>query len=172
MNTKVDGPVVIEIPEAVPGASFYGTIEDAWFLPLVDVGFQGKGGKYLLLPPGHTEPVPPGYTVLTPRTYNSMTLLRSIVASNSPEDVAAANALVEKVRIYPLSAAENPPAQRLIDMTDILYSGLVTYDWRYYESLARTLDEEPVQEADAQMLGMLRAVGIRRGQPFDPDVAT
>ena len=27
-NTKQDGPVVVELPPAVPGASFYGTIED------------------------------------------------------------------------------------------------------------------------------------------------
>jgi hypothetical protein len=30
INTKQDGPVVVELPPAVPGASFYGTIEDAW----------------------------------------------------------------------------------------------------------------------------------------------
>jgi hypothetical protein len=29
INTKQDGPVVVELPPAVPGASFYGTIEDA-----------------------------------------------------------------------------------------------------------------------------------------------
>jgi hypothetical protein len=43
-NTKRDGPVVVEVPPAVPGASFYGTIEDAWYVPLVDIGFEGKGG--------------------------------------------------------------------------------------------------------------------------------
>jgi hypothetical protein len=31
INTKKDGPVVVDLPEAVPGASFYGTIEDAWY---------------------------------------------------------------------------------------------------------------------------------------------
>jgi hypothetical protein len=28
INTRLDGPVVVEIPPAVTGASFYGTIED------------------------------------------------------------------------------------------------------------------------------------------------
>jgi hypothetical protein len=50
-NTRQDGPVAVELPPAVPGASFYGTIEDAWYVPLVDIGFEGKGGKYLVLPP-------------------------------------------------------------------------------------------------------------------------
>ena len=34
INTRQDGPVVVDIPPAVTGASFYGTIEDAWYVPL------------------------------------------------------------------------------------------------------------------------------------------
>src|ERR1035441_9613875 len=55
---KQDGPVVVEVPPAVPGASFFGTIEDAWYVALVDIGFEGKGGKYLVLPPDYTGDVP------------------------------------------------------------------------------------------------------------------
>ena len=61
INTRQDGPVVVELPPAVPGASFYGTIEDAWYVPLVDIGFEGKGGKYLVLPPDFKGDVPDGY---------------------------------------------------------------------------------------------------------------
>jgi hypothetical protein len=32
-NSKEDGPVVLELPAGVDGASFFGTITDAWFLP-------------------------------------------------------------------------------------------------------------------------------------------
>ncbi len=42
--------MVVEVPPAVPGASFFGTIEDAWYVALVDIGFEGKVGKYLVLP--------------------------------------------------------------------------------------------------------------------------
>jgi hypothetical protein len=45
-NTRDDGPVVVELPAAAAGASFYGTILDAWQVPLTDIGFEGKGGKY------------------------------------------------------------------------------------------------------------------------------
>ena len=89
INTKQDGPVVVELPPAVPGASFYGTIEDAWYEPLTDIGFEGKGGKYLVLPPDYKGKVPDGYTVVRPATYNTMTLLRSILASESEKDVQA-----------------------------------------------------------------------------------
>jgi hypothetical protein len=60
INTQQDGPVVVELPPAVPGASFYGTIEDAWYVALVDIGFEG--GKYLVLPPDFEGEVPSGYT--------------------------------------------------------------------------------------------------------------
>ena len=138
-NTKREGPVVLELPPAVPGASFYGTIEDAWYVPLVDIGFDGKGGKYLVLPPDYTGDVPAGYIVVRPKTYNTMTLLRSILASLSPDDFRAGNALVQQVKICPLSKAANPPTQRLLDMTDVMYNGLIPYDETFFSSLGASL---------------------------------
>ena len=172
INTRQDGPVVVELPPAVPGASFYGTIEDAWYVPLVDIGFEGKGGKYLVLPPDFKGDVPDGYTPVRPATYNTMTLLRSILASYSEKDVQAGNELVKQVKIYPLSKAANPPAQRLLDMTDVMYNGLVKYDETFFTSLARMLNEETVQPRDLEMMGMLLPLGIERGKEFKPDAAT
>jgi hypothetical protein len=74
----------------------------------------GKGGKYLLLPPGSKEPVPTGYIPIRFETYNAYSFLRAIPATSSPEDVAKALDLVKKVRIYKLSEASNPPEQRYI----------------------------------------------------------
>jgi hypothetical protein len=77
-NTRNDGPVVLELPGAIEGAGFFGTITDAWFVPLVDIGSQGedngKGGKYLVLPPDYKGEVPSGYIPVRPRTYNTYTL--------------------------------------------------------------------------------------------------
>ena len=168
INTRQDGPVVVELPPAVPGASFYGTIEDAWYVPLVDIGFEGKGGKYLVLPPDFKGDVPDGYTPVRPATYNTMTLLRSILASLSEKDEQAGNELVKQVKIYPLSKAANPPAQRLLDMTDVMYNGLVKYDETFFTSLARTLNEETVQPRDLQMMGMLLPLGIERARSSNP----
>src|SRR6266481_10164858 len=123
INTRQDGPVVVDIPPAVTGASFYGTIEDAWYVPLIDLGFEGKGGKYLVLPPDFKGDVPEGYIAVRPKTYNTMTLLRSILASLSEADVKAGDGLVQQVKIYPLSQAASPPPQRLLDMTDVMYNG-------------------------------------------------
>ena len=84
----------------------------------------------------------------------------------------AGNELVRQVKIYPLSKAANPPAQRLLDMTDVLYDGLVKYDETFFTSLARMLNEEPVQPRDLQIMGMLLPLGIEKGKEFKPDAAT
>ncbi len=172
INTRQDGPVVVEIPPARKGASFYGTIEDAWYVPLIDLGFEGKGGKYLVLPPDYRGAVPAGYTAVRPKTYNTMTLLRSILASLSETDERVGNELVQMVRIYPLSKAASPPAQRLLDMTDVVYNGLITYDETFFISLARVLTEETIQARDLQMMGMLLPLGIERNKEFKPDADT
>jgi hypothetical protein len=172
INTKQDGPVVVELPPAVTGASFYGTIEDAWYVPLVDIGFEGKGGKYLVLPPDYTGVVPAGYIEVRPKTHNTMTLLRSILSSMSETDVRAGNELVKQVRVYPLSKAGNPPPQRLLDMTEVRYNGLLKYDESFYTSLSRVLNEETVQPSDLQMMGMLLPLGIEKGKDFKPDAST
>ena len=60
VNTAEAGPMVIEIPPADEG-SITGSIMDCWQTPLEDVGpagvDKGKGGKYLILPPGYSGAV-------------------------------------------------------------------------------------------------------------------
>ena len=51
------GPLVVEVPPKV-----LGLIDDFWYRWVADVGItgadKGKGGKYLILPPGYKGPVP------------------------------------------------------------------------------------------------------------------
>ena len=110
-NTKDDGPIVLDLPAAAAGAQLLGTIMDSWQVPLVDVGVDGKGGKYLILPPAYTGEVPAGYIPLRPKTYGSYMLIRSILASRSDADARAADALVRQIKIYPLSKAASPPGR-------------------------------------------------------------
>jgi hypothetical protein len=168
INTQQSGPVVVELPAANESGSFYGTFENAWQVPILDIGLGGSGGKYLVVPPDYTETVPSGYTVVRPETYNTLLPPRSIVNSNSDADIAAADALVKQIKIYPLSAAGSPSPQRFIDMTDTLYSGLIKYDSTFYASLARMVNEEPARLGDLQMLGMLMPLGVAKGIEFKP----
>lgn len=62
------GPLVVEIPPEVLGG-----INDFWYRWVADVGItgedRGKGGKYLVLPPGYKGEIPAGYTVIKPSTF-------------------------------------------------------------------------------------------------------
>jgi hypothetical protein len=92
-DTKEVGPIVVEIPPA-EGGIINGTLMDAWQNPLEDLGpagvDKGKGGKYLKLPPGYDKPIPAGYIALKSLTYKGYGLIRSILKSGSPEDIAKA----------------------------------------------------------------------------------
>jgi hypothetical protein len=65
-----NGPLVIESPPNV-----LGIIDDFWFHYVAGVGNagpdKGKGGKFLLLPPGYTGEVPEGYFVFRSKTYGA-----------------------------------------------------------------------------------------------------
>jgi hypothetical protein len=89
-----------------------GTVADAWQIPLTDVGNEGIGGKYLILPPDYKGESPVGYIPLHPKTCNTFTIIRSILASSSAEDEQRGDALVKQIKIYPLAKADNPPAER------------------------------------------------------------
>jgi hypothetical protein len=157
-NTK-DEPVVLEFPAAI-GAGLFGTLLDAWQTPLVDVGpkgeDEGKGGKYLLLPPDFKGEVPAGYIPVRAATYNGYALFRAIPATQSEVDVAKAIALMKQLRLYPLAKATDPPEQRFIDIAGKPFDGIVSCDESFFVRLARMLSEESVQQRDLVMMGQLR----------------
>src|SRR5262249_350100 len=76
-----NGPVVLEIPPRERDSWITGSIDDSWQNALEDVGpagvDKGKGGKYLITPPGYDEKAPPGYIVLPSDTYQGFVILRS-----------------------------------------------------------------------------------------------
>jgi len=174
-NTAIDGPVVFELPPGSGGASFLGNFCDAWWEPLTDVGIsgedKGKGGKYLVLPADYKGKVPTGYIPVRTRTSNYFMGLRSILESPSETNVRTGNGLVNRIKAYPLSKAGTPPQQRFIDMTDVMYEALPHYDESFYPSLSRMLNEEPVQERDKVMMGLLLSLGIEKGKEFKPTPA-
>jgi len=175
VNTKEVGPVVLEIPPADEG-SITGSIDDCWQTAIEDVGpaglDKGKGGKYLILPPGYRELIPPGYFALQSYTYQGYALLRSIIKSNSDEGIADAVAYGKRIRLYPLSQAANPSATQFVDAVDLVYDANLPWDLRFFQSLDRKVQTEPWLERDKVMIDQLRSIGIEKGKPFDPDERT
>ena len=102
-------PVVLEVPPTV-----LGVVDDAYFRFVTDISFtgpdQGKGAKYLFVPPGYTgTPPADGYVVTKTPTYMNLIIFRAFVRN---DDIPAAVKHVEDTaRVYPLSAAANPPTR-------------------------------------------------------------
>ncbi len=178
-NTKDAGPMVLEIPPASEGAdsaSITGSIDDAWQEALEDVGpagvDKGKGGKYLILPPGYKEKAPDGYIALPSQTYTGFALLRSNIKSGSDADIAKAVAYGKRVKFYPLSQASNPPETKFVDAIDVVFDSTIPYDLRFFQTLDRFVQREPWLERDKVMIDQLKTIGIEKGRPFNPDANT
>jgi len=176
INTKDVGPMVLEIPPADNGV-FNGSVMNYWQAAIEDVGpggvDKGKGGKYLILPPGFDkEKVPRGYIPMPCETYQGYALLRSVLASGSDVDVVKAVTYSKRVTLYPLSQADNPPPTIFVDASDVVFDSTIPYDLRFFESLHQVLQIEPWLERDKAMIDPLKTIGIERGKPFNPDAKT
>ncbi len=173
-NVK-DGPVVIDIPPA-EGGSIAGNIVNIWQMPLEDAGPEGadkgKGGKYLILPPGHSGTPPDGYIVLPSDTFSGFALLRSNLASHGDADIAKSVAYGKRIRIYPLALAANPPATNFSDAYDVLFDSTIRYDASFFANLDRIVQAEPWLDRDRVMIDQLRSIGIQKGKSFKPDAKT
>lgn len=174
-NTKDVGPVVLEIPPADNG-SITGSVDDCWQTAIEDVGpagvDKGKGGKYLILPPGYKDQVPAGYIPMQSETYQTYALLRSNFQSTSEGDIAKAVAYGRRIKVYPLSRAAHPPDTQFIDAIDVVFDATIPYDVRFFESLSRIVQIEPWLQRDRAMIDLLKSIGIEKGKPFNPDAAT
>ena len=167
LDLERSGPTVVEIP---PGCG-PGTVNDAWFRFVVDMGGpgldRGEGGNYLILPPGHEGDTPDGYfTVMSP-SYVNWVALRGFLVDGSPD--AATAMFKDGLRVYPLAQAEDPPTMEFISGTGRSVNTIHANDAGIYEELHAVIDREPVDLIDPETRGLLASIGIRRGRPFDPD---
>jgi hypothetical protein len=165
LNTK-DGPMVIEVPPHV-----LGMIDDAWERYVTDVGNagpdRGKGGKYLLLPPGYKGDVPQGYFVTQSPTYGNFVWLRGFIKNG---DLGATVENMKKYfRIYPLAMAANPPQMNFVNMSGQYFNAIPANDASFFDEIAQVVQEEPLEAVDPEIRGLLASIGIQKGKPFAPD---
>ena len=169
-----EGPVVLEIPAAKRYAVIVGSVDNAWQNALEDVGpagaDKGKGGKYLITPPGYKRKPPAGYIVLRSDTYQGFVILRSNFKSRSDADIATAVTYGKRIKLYPLSAG--PSATVFVDLYDKMFDATIPYDWRFFEALHRFVQVEPWLTRDKAMIDLLKSIGIEKGKPFNPDEET
>jgi hypothetical protein len=177
VDLGTDGPLVFEAPP-----NLQGILLDFWQRPIPvdggkyfgDVGLPGpdggKGGKFLLLPPGFSGAVPEGYYVYRSATNNVFIFLRSFY--QDPNNLTPAVSLVKQSKIYPLSAKGPAKAMRFPDASGVPANMLPRSDASAFDQLKWLIDREGSHLATADGLGMLASIGIINGQPFAPDSET
>ncbi len=161
-----EGPMVIETPPDV-----IGLVDDAWFHYVADFGQVGpdknKGGKFLFLPPGYEGDVPDGYYVEKSQTYGNWVIWRGAQVDGST--APAVKATKETLRVYPLAQKDNPPEMTFINVSGKPFNTIHAMDARFYEEVNQVIQREPGEGQDPEILGQLASIGIRKGQPFEPD---
>jgi len=163
-----DGPMVIEIP----AGPFIGLVDDIHQRWITDMGIpgedKGKGGKYLLVPPGYKGKLPKGYFVRQAQVYAVLPAFRVIPQGG---DMNAALEELKKIKFYPLKSASNPKAitykkiSGKYDMTPVKWED----QFQYWIELKKIVDSQPVVNEMKPMYGFLTRIGIEKGKPFTPD---
>ena len=69
----------------------------------------------------------------------------------------------------PLGAAAAVPETRFVEASGMPINTLFPNDFGYWEVVNELVQQEPPEAGDPELLGLLAAVGIVHGKPFEPD---
>jgi hypothetical protein len=159
LDLKTDGPTVVEVPPKTGP----GTVDDAYFRFVVDMGApgpdRGAGGKYLILPPDYKGELKPTagaeqaevngqkYFVAKSPSYVNIVVLRGFLEDGKPD---AATAMFKGgLKIYPLAQAGKAPAMEFISASGKAFNTIHANTYEFYEELHTVIEREPVDMPDA-----------------------
>ena len=171
LDLDQDGPTVIDLPTGM-----LGVLDDMAFRYMTDLGVagpdKGKGGKYLVLPPDYQGEVPEGYFAVPSKTNGVWVFMRGYLDKTLPLDQAipAASANIrDKLKVYSLADQDNPPATEFIDVSGKAMNTILPNDASAFEKLHALIQGEPDDYLGPEAKGMMAAIGIEKGKPFEPD---
>ena len=167
LNLGTEGPTVVE----VPAGSGPGTLNDAFFRFVIDMGApgpdRGKGGKYLILPPDYEGAVPDGYFVAKSQSYTNWLILRGFLSEGKTDK--SSNMYREGLKIYPLKQKDNPPAMEFINGSKKPFNTVHANNYTFFVELNDVIQREPVSFLDPELRGLFASIGIEKGTEFAPD---
>ncbi|MEM7435328.1 MAG: DUF1254 domain-containing protein, partial [Myxococcota bacterium] len=160
------GPVVVETPPRT-----LGVFVDAWQRHLADTGYpgpdRGKGGTYVIVPPGYAGYVPDSQFAVRSRTLGVWMLLQGFLVDGSA--TPATENFQTHLKIYPLKESDRPPPNQFVDMSAMPIDTITPNDLEYFKALDALVQEEPRESQDPEFLGLLSAIGIEKDTKFEPD---
>ena len=161
-----DGPVIVEIPPGV-----LGPMDDAYFRWVTDVGITGpdggKGGNYLMMHTSYEGAIPEGYFEVRTPTYRNLLFFRAFIKDGDLSGTA--EAVRARFKCYTLAQANDPPEQKYHNLSGVQMNTIHANDHHFYEELNAVIQYEPADAFDPELVGQFAAIGIKKGQPFDPD---
>jgi len=98
---------------------------------------KGKGGKFLILPPGYEGNVPEGYHVAKSPTHGNWVIWRGFQVDGSPKP--AVDATKKLFRMYPLSKQANPPQMNFVNISGQFDNTIHRMDYGYWEEVNATI---------------------------------
>jgi hypothetical protein len=165
LDLAKDGPTVIDLPPKM-----LGILDDMAFQYMVDLGVagpdKGKGGKFLVLPPGYEGEVPEGYFVVRSKTNGVWLFMRGYLDKGIK--VASEN-IRNNLKVYPLAKASNQPKMEFTNVSGKTMHMIVPNDYSAFEKLHALIQIEPEEYLGKEAKGMMAAIGIEKGKPFEPD---
>ena len=164
-----NGPLVVESPP-----NTLGMVNDRFFRYVADMGNagpdRGQGGRYLYLPPDWEGEEPDGYFIYRSPTYRNMMFWRGFLVDGDPRPaVEAARALI---KVYPLGESPDAADMKFVNISGRFHNTIHANDIHFYEEVRAVIDGEPAAAFSPELLGLLAAIGIEKGQPFAPDART
>ena len=164
-DLKKTGPMVVEVPPYV-----LGTIDDHFFRYVVDTGMtgpdKGKGGKYLILPPGSKMKAPKGYFTVTSPTYINWLVLRGFLKDGKTD--FAVNLYKKHLKVYPYSKRNNPPKMNYYNQSQMAVNTIHSSNDHFYDELNEVIQYEPIEALNMEDRGLYTAIGIKKGEQFSP----
>ncbi len=166
-DLNVDGPTVIESPPNV-----LGIVNDGWMRYVTDIGNagpdKGQGGKFLLVPKGYAGDIPDGYFVYETPTHKNWVMVRGFQQITGTGD-AALSYYKENFKIYPLEKGPREETRYFNYSVEKNIDTSHPRDEGYMKLIHETLQYEPSSAFTAYELGLLKTVGIEKGEPYNPD---
>lgn len=165
IDLQESGPMVVDIPAGLMA----GMILDPWQRVMADLGVvgpdKGKGGKYLILPPGYKKVAPKGYFVVPSEGRTVLAGVR-LLGDDKEKEIAK---LVPLIKTYTWSPNGTGVPMGVRAAGDLKWSQMPPHGMAYWESLNDLIQREPVFERDRFFMAQLRFLGLEKGKPFNPD---
>lgn len=160
------GPLVLEAPPKV-----LGLVNDIWYNWNGDIGItgqdKGKGGRYVIVPPGFKGELPEGHYVIRTGSFSTWVAWRTFVLDGDPKP--GVEMVKKTLRIYPLGDGGKAPTLNFVNMSGKPFNMVAPADERVWELLHKVVQDEPTDSVDATTLGFWASIGIAKGKPFAPD---